>query len=95
MLTISGTLIAHSRTNAKRASSQSGSAMMLMATLSPMDRATSSALLLTCGVVRLRNAFRPSSSRASRPEEHVVQPEPRQRRNTSSLRSSTSHRVSR
>ena len=67
MLTISGTLIAHSRTNANRASSQSGSAMMLMATLIPMDRATSSALLLIFGVVRLRNAFSPSSSSASRP----------------------------
>ena len=67
MLTISGTLIAQSRTNANRASSQSGSAMMLMATLSPIDRATSRALLFTFGVVRLRKAFRPSSSRASRP----------------------------
>ena len=67
MLTISGTLIAHSRTNANLASSQSGSAMMLIATLSPMDRATSRALLFTCGVVRLRKAVRPSSSSASRP----------------------------
>ncbi len=67
MLTISGTLIAHSRTKAKRASSQSGSAMMLIATLSPMERAISSASLLTFGVLRLRNCLSPSSSRASRP----------------------------
>ena len=67
MLTISGTLIAHSRTKAKRDSSQSGSAMMLIATDSPIDRATSSALLLMAGVVRLRKAVSPSSSSASSP----------------------------
>ena len=76
MLTISGTLIAHSRTNANRASSQSGSAMMLIATLSPMDRATSSALLFTWGRGALAERRQALLIEGLQAEEHVVQAQP-------------------
>ena len=54
MFTISGIDRAHSRITAKRASSQSGSAMMLIATVMPSERANSSASKFVDSLVRLR-----------------------------------------
>jgi hypothetical protein len=59
MWTISGTDVAHSRTIAKGRSSQSGSAMMLIATVKPSLRAMASALKLSPRVTRLRCSFSP------------------------------------
>src|SRR5690606_40997202 len=52
----------YSRTTRKRSSSQPGSAMMLIATWMPSERANSSASKFWSSVTRLRKVFSPSSS---------------------------------
>ena len=68
--------------------------MMLIATLTPMLRANSSASKFLTELTRLRNFLRPSSSMASMPMNMILSPMRDQSWKTSLLRSSTSARVS-
>lgn len=75
-LTISGTVIAHFLTNDQCSSSQSVLAMMLMATVFPIDRATSRAHTFTSGALPLPERFQALLVDSLVPEEHVVETEP-------------------
>src|SRR5215831_17041353 len=74
MFTTSGTFMHKSRTTRNRPSSQSGSAMILIATSMPNERANSNASKLRPRGMRLRNFRKPSSSSASTPIKMYVSP---------------------
>ena len=75
--TISGTVSAHSRTTAKRCSSQSGSAMMLIATVMPSARADLQRLDVLARRDALAVELQPLLVDRLHAEEHVAQAEPR------------------
>ena len=86
MFTISGISRHHSRITSNWRRSQPGSAIMLIATITPSDRANSSASRFLETLTRLRNRLSPSSSIASTPRNMYCRPSFFQKRKTSLLR---------